>query len=330
MTIFLDVLLVLAAICVAATQWASLGASGPESKIPLALMAVPPLVLVAVALAVAMVRGSFSWIPGGFLLECGAWIGILASMWTLMAVSADRDSGVWRLPAAVSVYLLLAVCVVAIHGFAWMPSGSLLRIPVAAFLGLMATGGWATGAAAVWGITVKGPEENRRAVQQIKLSEARYEFDHIEENAPIWRYLNFIDSEEPSVSRRARNRVTDWPNRDQVLIPEMGSWFFEVASYIANVHPNPKAKLGDPFGVRLGQYLEEWKPFFLPPLREQPKKGLEDFIRAAERFERAGVDLDAPLQAWHDFLKSDPRLEPYAQRIEAILGSSHRAMAAAK
>jgi len=270
-TVGFDLLMTLAALCVLTLHIVSTGSSSPDAKIPLALMTIPPVIAVAIVLAVAVVRGVFPPVPISLWVLALGWCGVVASTWILLALSIDPHSGMWRPVAGAAVYLLLAACVVAIHG----ASGAIppaIRMLATGFLGLIATGGLAVGGFGIWGIAVKGPEENRVAAEQIKLSEARWEFDHIEEGAPMWRYLGYIDSAEPTIRQKARERIANWPGRDEALAAEMHSWFREVASYIASAEAQPNAKLGPEFGRELVGSLEFWEHAFPGPLRRRKRR----------------------------------------------------------
>jgi hypothetical protein len=309
----LDLLIGAAAACVASLQWASARPSA-DGAVPLSLMTVPPLGCIAIVLGACILRGRFDGLPGGraaaFLLA----VGILAAFWFAMAASADGKTGEWRLPAAVACYAILAACVAVIHDF-----GMTTRL-ASMLLGGVALGGWTLCGYGIWQ-SAAGSPDNRQAKQEIRLSEIRYAYSQIPEDAPLCRHLSYIDSEEPAVRQQARDRCSRWQNLDDELIACLatGGWSLQASAFLAHVHPGPSARFALAFEKFLKAELASWKERFPGPLRSEWKVDLDNLILAAERIQKAGGDLREPLQAWAEFLRTDPQLVPYAPRVQSMI-----------
>jgi hypothetical protein len=260
----------------------------------------------AAAVTAALIGlGTFSWVPGGRLTCFAIWAGLLVTFAVSGYYSTAESESKYEQFAALSGWLLLAGCFVAVNA---APSIA-ARTAIVATLGLGGVAGWLR--VAVW-LTEYSAEkaqlaESRIAHEQEFQDSQEAEFRALGKEAPLWKYFGFMYISNEKLRKECHEIIGGRADRDTQLIEYLGSEILasDAIRYIGEFHPAPGPALAPAFVQRSDLALSQISEVEAgsDQISERSYADIRDIIRAAIRIQKAGGDLTPQMKAWRSYLK---------------------------
>jgi len=269
------------------------------------LLLVPYLFVAAAVTAALITRGTFSWVPGGRLTSFSIWLGLLVAFTVSGYYSMSRVETKYEQFAALSGWLLLAGCFVAVNA---APSIA-ARTAVVATLGLGGIAGWLQ--VAVW-LSEYSNEKAQLAESQIAHEQEfqdsqEAEFRALGKEAPLWKYFGYMYISNVELRRECHEIIAGRADRDEKLVEYLGNETLasDATRYIGEFHPAPGPALAPAFARRSDLILSrigEVNPDS-DQISERSYADIKDIIHAATRIQRGGGDLTPQMERWRSYLK---------------------------
>jgi hypothetical protein len=216
----------------------------------LAIARIPCVLIAAAVTAILIARGAFSWVPGGHLACIPIWLGLLLIFAVSGYYSMSDPETKYEEVAALSGWLLLAGCLVAVNA---EPSIA-AKAAIVATLGLGGAAGWPQ--VAVW-LMDQAKEENQVAERRIA-GEQEFqqsldaEFRALGTEAPLWKYPGYLYLSNEELRKECLAIIAGRAERDAPLAAYLDSeTLAPVATrYIGEFHPAPGPALAAAFARR--------------------------------------------------------------------------------
>ena len=278
---------------------------GPEGPVGGWLLLVPYLFMAAAVTAALIALGTFSWVPGGRLTCFALWVGLLVTFAVTGYYSMSESESKYEQFAALSGWLLLAGCFVAVNA---APSIA-ARTAIVVTLGLGGVAGWLQ--VAVW-LTEYSQEkaqlaESRIAHEQAFQDSLEAEFRALGKEAPLWKYFGFMYISNEELRKECHEIIAKRADRDTQLIEYLGSEILasDATRYIGEFHPAPGPALAPAFAQRSDLALSQISEVEAgsDQISERSYADIRDIIRAATRIQKGGGDLTPQMEAWRSYLK---------------------------
>ena len=277
---------------------------GPEGPVGGLLLLVPYLFLAAAVTAALIAFGNFSWVPGGrwmcFFIGVGLLILFGVSGYYSMAESETK----YEQLAALSGWLLLAGCFVAVNA---SPSTT-AKTTIALTLGLGGVAGWLQ--MFFWLSECSSQqaqyEESRIKHEQEVQQSREAEFRALGKEAPFWKYFGFMYISNEELRKECHEIMAARADRDASLIDYLGDEILasDATRYIAEFHPAPGPALAPAFALHsdlvVGQISEVNSGS--DQISERSYSDIKDIIGAATRIQKGGGDLTPQLKRWRVYL----------------------------
>lgn len=277
---------------------------GPEGPVGAGLLLIPYVGIPAAVLATLTVRGAFAWVPGGRLTSFSVWVGLVIAFaltgYYAMSVPQTRFEQV----AAMSGWLLLAGCFVAVNA---RSSGASTAFLIAT-LGAGGVGGWVQ--CGGW-LKDYFEEQDRATERQIAhdrefQDQLEAEFRALGSDAPLWKYFGCVYNSNEQIRKQCRDIVATRADRDARLSEYLGNDVLasSATQYIGEFHPAPGPELASAFARRSDFLLSQMSDLDAGSdrLSDRSYADVRDAIRAAIRIHSGGGDLTPQLQAWRRYL----------------------------
>jgi hypothetical protein len=278
---------------------------GPEGPVGGWLLLVPYLLIAAAMTAVLIVRGTFSWVPGGRWTCFCIWVGLLIAFSVSGYYSMSRVETKYEQFAALSGWLLLAGCFVAVNA---APSIA-AKTAIVLTLGLGGVAGWLQ--VAVWLSEYSEDKaqlaESRIANEQEFQDSQEAEFRALGKEAPLWKYFGFMYLSNEDVRKECHQIIAGRAERDEKLAEYLGNETLasDATRYIGEFHPAPGPALAPAFAHRSDLILARISEVDAgsDQISERSYADIKDIIRAATRIHKGGGDLTPQLERWRSYLK---------------------------
>jgi hypothetical protein len=278
---------------------------GPEGPVGAWLLIVPYVLIAGAVTATLIVRGTLSWVPGGWLACVPIWLGLLVAFAVSGWYSMSDPETKYEQFAALSGWLLLAGCLVAANA---EPSIA-AKAAIVATLGLGGAAGWVQ--VAFW-LTDYAEEQNQAADSRIAHEQEFQkgldaEFRALGKDAPLWKYLSYMYISNEELRRECLEIIAGRADRDAQLTGYLGNEILasEATRYIAEFHPAPGPPLGPALARRSDLVLSRISEIEggSNQISERSYADIRDILRAATRIQKGGGDLTSQMEAWRSYLK---------------------------
>ena len=261
--------------------------------------------MAAAVTAALIALGTFSWVPGGRLTCFAIWVGLLVAFAVSGYYSMSESESKYEQFAALSGWLLLAGCFVAVNA---APSIA-ARTAIVATLGLGGVAGWLQ--VAIWLSEYSAEKaqlaESRIAHEQEFQDSQEAEFRALGKEAPLWRYLGYMYISNEELRKECHEIIAGRADRDTQLVEYLGSEILasDATRYIGEFHPAPGPALAPAFARRSDLVLSQISEIDAgtDQISERSYADIRDIIRAATRIQKGGGDLTPQMEAWRSYLK---------------------------
>jgi hypothetical protein len=294
---------------------------GPEGPVGGWLLLVPYLFMAAAVTAALIALGTFLWVPGGRLTCFAIWVGLLVAFAVSGYYSMSGSESKYEQFAALSGWLLLAGCFVAVNA---APSIA-ARTAIAATLGLGGVAGWLQ--VAVWLSEYSAEKaqlaESRIAHEQEFQDSQEAEFRALGTEAPLWGYLGYMYISNEELRKECHEIIARRADRDAQLVEYLGSETLasDATRYIGEFHPAPGPALAPAFARRSDLVLSRISEIDAgsDQISERSYADIRDIIRAATRIQKGGGNLTPQMEAWRSYLKRFKNTAELVAEIDQIL-----------
>jgi hypothetical protein len=294
---------------------------GPEGPVGGWLLLVPYLLMAAAVTAALVARGTFSWVPGGRLTCFAIWVGLLIAFAVSGYYSMSRAETNYEQFAALSGWLLLAGCFVAVNAGTSIAA----RTAIVATLGIGGVAGWLQ--VAVW-LSEYSAEKAQLAESQIAheqefQNQQEAEFRALGKEAPLWKYFGFMYISNVELRKECHEIIAARADRDAMLVEYLSNETLasDATRYIGEFHPAPGPVLAPAFARRSDLILSrigEVNPDS-DQISERSYADIKDIIRAATRIHKGGGDLTPQMQRWRTYLKGFKNTADLVAEIDQTL-----------
>ena len=278
---------------------------GPEGPVGGWLLLVPYLLMAAAVTAALIALGTFSWVPGGRLTCFAIWVGLLVAFAVSGYYSMSSSDTRYEQFAALSGWLLLAGCFVAVNA---APSIA-TRTAIVATLGLGGVAGWLQ--VAIWLSEYSAEKaqlaESRIAHEQEFKDSQEAEFRALGKEAPLWRYLGYMYISNLELRKECHEIIAGRADRDAQLVDR--PWQRNPRERCDKIHrrvpsrARTSARSGLCPQVRSGSLADFGNRRWLRSNQRALYADIRDIIRAATRIQKGDGDLTAQMEAWRSYLK---------------------------
>mgnify|MGYP003694621627 CR=1 FL=1 len=302
---------------------------GPEGPVGGWLLLVPYLFMAAAVTAALIALGTFSWVPGGRVTCFFIWIGLLIAFAVSGYYSMSESETKYEQFAALSGWLLLAGCFVAVNA---APSIA-ARTAIVATLGLGGVAGWLQ--VAVWlseySVGQAQLEESKIAHEQEFQEQQEAEFRALGKEAPLWKYFGFMYISNEDCSQRvprnhghaagpgcAARRVRSAAKSSRAMRQDTSASFIQRPDQCW-LRPLP----ADPiWSSRRFRKLNAGSD----QISERSYADIRDIIRAATRIQKGGGDLTPQMERWRSYLKGFKNTAELSGRDRSDAASAKRTL----
>ncbi len=277
---------------------------GPEGPVGAGILLVPYLFIAGAVTAALIARGTFSWVPGGRLTCFSIWVGLLIAFSVSGYYSMSDLETKYEQFAALSGWLLLAGCFVAVNA---VPSIA-AKAAIVATLGLGGAAGWLQVAA--WLVEYSAGQnqltESRIANEQEFQKRLNDEFRALGKEAPLWQYLGYMYISNEELRKECHEIIAGRADRDAKLVEYLGSETVAGAAirYIGEFHPAPGPALAGAFARRSDLVLSRISEVDAgsDQISERSYADIRDILRAGIRIHKGGGDLTPQMEGWRSYL----------------------------
>ncbi len=293
------------------------GPWGPEGPVGAWLVLVFPGLIVAGVLLVFASRGMLDFLPGGRPGQFAGVVGMLVLFGTALFASLDAHNRIWPQLMAAVPYLILAGCfAIALGKWKWLAAST---------LGAAALAGWVL---ILIGITMsvrQSAAESAARVAEEAQREQGYEAEEVTEyrslpaDVPLGRVLRFTWSRNAAVKEEARRRVAEWPGRTEELVRLVDASSEMAIDYLALPDSQVTAELGPAWGRMMERRCESMQFMQYEEDASRRSSDLRRLFDGAEKIQRAGGDLKAPLRCWVELLKKSKHSGGMTAQVERLL-----------
>lgn len=296
---------------------------GPEGPVGGLLLMVPYLFVAALVTILLIALGTFSWVPGGRWTCFVLWIGLMITFSVSGYYSMAEGETKSEQFAALSGWLLLLGCFVAINA---TPSTT-ARTVITATLGLGSVAGWLQ--MMVWLSDYSNEQaqlaESKVAHEQEFQDQQAAAFRALGKDAPLWNYLGYMYISNEELRKECHEIIANRPDRDEQLIAYLGNEVMasDATRYIGEFHPAPGPVLAPAFAQRsdlvLSQIGEVEKS---DQLSERSYSDIQDIIRAATKIQKGGGKMKPQLEKWRSYLRRFKNTSGPLTEIEQTIAAS--------
>jgi hypothetical protein len=278
---------------------------GPEGAVGAWLLAVPYVLIAAAVTGALIVRGSSSWVPGGRITCVLIWSGLLIAFSVSGYYSMSDLDTTYEQFAALTGWLLLAGCLVAVNA---APS-LVARSVIVATLGLGGVAGWLQVAAWLVDDSRESAqvEESKIANEQAFQDRMDAEFRALGKDAPLWNYFSYMYISNEELRKQCHEIIASRADRDERLTEYLGNEILASSAtrYIGEFHPAPGPALAPAFAIRSDLVLSQIAAVNADSdrLSDRSSDDIRDILRAAVRIHKGGGDLTTQLEGWWRYLK---------------------------
>jgi hypothetical protein len=277
---------------------------GPEGPVGGLLLLVPYLFLAAAVTASLIALGNFSWVPGGRLICFFIGFGLLITFGVSGYYSMAAVETRYEQFAALSGWLLLAGCLVAVNA----APAKAAKTTIALTLGLGGVAGWLQ--MFFWLSECSSQQaqyEESRIKHEEEVQKGREaEFRALGKEAPFWKYFGYMYISNDELRKECHDIMAARADRDASLVKYLGDEILasDATRYIAEFHPAPGPALAAAFAQRsdlvVGQISEVNSGS--DQISERSYSDIKDLIGAATRIQKGGGDLTPQLKRWRSYL----------------------------
>jgi len=260
--------------------------------------------MAAAVTAGLIVIGTFSWVPGGRWMCFCIWFGLLITFGVSGYYSMAEVETKYEQLAALSGWLLLAGCFVAVNA---TPSKA-AKTAIALTLGLGGVAGWFQ--VFFWLSECSSQqaqyEENRIKHEEEVQQSREAEFRALGKEAPFWKYFGFMYISNDELRKECHDIMAARADRDASLIKYLGDEILasDATRYIAEFHPAPGPALAPAFAqysdLVVGRISEVNSGS--DQISDRSYSDIKDIIGAATRIQKGGGDLTPQLKRWRSYL----------------------------
>ncbi len=292
--------------------------AGPEGPVGFHMITAPVALLQVIALAIAIHRGVFDFLPTGRLLAYGLLIPYLIAMTILPVLGLERN-----LVGPLSKFAMVAVVLACF--------ATVNRFPGLTFSAVVLSLASAGGIAIVGSLVMQSVENSIRSAQAesqrmtaFEESQAKFqaaEWAKLPENPELWQLIQFTHSFDKEVKRQCLEKIAALPGLEQKMIALLDTgWADHSLAYLTDHYPLRYAPLAPAYAKFLDRELKRWDP----QLRNNPHAGnwavnLYRHMDVAEKIVKEGGDLKAPLQGWLKLFQQAKGLGMLKYRVEGML-----------
>lgn len=278
---------------------------GPEGPVGGWLLLLPYLAIVAVGTAIILAQKTFSWVPGGRWTCFVIWIGLLVTFTVSGYYSMSETETKYEQFAALSGWLLVAGCFVAVNA---APS-SLSKTALIATLGLGGVAGWLQ-----IGVWLTGYAREQAQLEESKIvHEQEFQdqqavgFRALGKEAPLWKYFGYMYISNEGLRQECHQIIAERGDRDERLVEYLDNEILasDATRYIGEFHPTPGPALAPAFARRSDLVLSQMGEADSDSnqISERSYADIQDIIRAAVRIQKGGGDLTPQMEGWRNYLK---------------------------
>ena len=324
MSVFLNVVLLLAFFSALWGTFTIRLAAGPEGPVGAWLLFLFPCLLITMLVMTFAGKGLMSFVPGGRFVQIVAAVGIVITLGTAYFANLDKHNSILPVLLNSVPYLLLIGCAALIHRQTFSDP-RLATWTAAVFLGSAALAGWGLmGVGALVSLREKAAQTSQQYAQH-QADEQIYEAEEVNEyralpaDAPLGAVLRFVWGRSATVRAEARERVSRWPGLDDALIQlldDQDSW---AISYVAAFYEKPPAKLAPAWGRMLEYQLAAWNVLQYEEYAAKREPELRPFFDGARKISAAGGDLRPQLRSWYELLNKSKGLKGLASSVKSML-----------
>jgi hypothetical protein len=324
MSVFLNVILVLAFLSALWGTFTMRLASGPEGPVGAWLLLLFPCLLITILVMTFAGKGLMSFVPGGRFVQSLTAVGIVITLGTAYFASLDKHNSILPVLLNSVPYLLLIGCAALIHRQNFQDP-RLATWTAAILLGSAAVGGWGLmGVGALVSLREKAAQMSQQSAQR-QADEQVYQADEVNEygalpaDAPLGAVLPFAWGRSATVRAEALERISHWPELDDALIQLLDNKDSWAISYVALIYDKPPAKLAPAWGRMLEYQLSAWNVLQYEEYAAKREPELRPMFDGARKISAAGGDLKPQLRPWYELLRKSKGLDGLASSVKTML-----------
>ncbi|MBS1826194.1 MAG: hypothetical protein JST93_12800 [Acidobacteria bacterium] len=291
---------------------------GPEGPVGFHMITAPLALLQVIALAIAIHRGVFDFIPTGRPLSYGLLVPYFIGMTILPFFALERD---FTGPLSkLGMVLVVAACFASVNRLPGMMLSS-------AVLSLACLGGITMVAAECKqyfvnaAATVTADRDRISAFEESQSKWQAEEWAKLPENPALWQLIQFTHPFNKEVKQQCLTKIAALPNLEQEIVKLLGTgWAEHALPYLVDHYTGRFAPFAPAYAEFLNKQFDHWEP----QLSNNPHAGnwavnLYRHFDVAERIVKDGGDLRAPLQRWLRLFEHAQGLGMLKQRVKMLL-----------
>lgn len=298
---------------------------GPEGPVGMHMVTAPGALLGSVALGIAVFAGVWDFGSGAKAIECAALPGYAIAM-TLLPILALPNADRRGLATAATAAALAAGIAASGAPGIW-PAPLALRIATGVPLAAVALGGWGVvGALYLQSLRNAAAVAADREEQHNRFEEERIKFDGAEwaklpETPGLWQLIQYTHSPNTEVRNACHAKIAARPALEADTIALLGTgWAQHALAWLEGFYTLPMAPLAPAYSAYLEKELGQWTTTLANDVNPAKwEANLRPILAVAAKIAKAGGDVRAPLQRWHQVLSKTRGLEVSAAQAAAGL-----------
>lgn len=292
--------------------------AGPEGPVGFHMVTAPLALLQVIALAIAIHRGVFDFLPAGRLLPYAMLLPYFIGM-TLLPVFGTERNFVGPLSKFAMVAVVLA-CFATVNRFPGLILCSVV-LSLASLVGIATVGSLLKESFENSIRSAQAESERMTAFEESQSKFQAAEWAKLPEHPELWQLIQFTHPFDKELKRQCLEKIAALPDLEQKMIALLDTgWADHSLAYLTDHYPLPYAPLAPAYAKFLHKELKRWDP----QLRNNPHAGnwavnLYRHFDVAEKIVKEGGDLKAPLQRWLKLFKEAKGLGMLKHRVEKLL-----------
>lgn len=291
---------------------------GPEGPVGFHMITAPLALLQVIALAIAIHRGVFDFIPAGRPILYFLLLPYFIGMTVLPFFALERD---FTGPLSkVGMVVVVAACFASVNRLPGMVlSTSLLSIGCLCGLTIVAAESkqYFVNAAA----TVTADRDRMTAFEESQSKWQAEEWAKLPENPALWQLIQFTHPFNKEVKQQCLAKIAALPNLEQEIIQLLGTgWAEHALPYLVDHYSGRFAPFAPAYAAFLDKQFDHWEPqLYSNPYAGNWAVNLYRHFDVAERIVKDGGDLRAPLQRWLALFEHAKGMNMLKQRVKGML-----------
>ncbi|MBL8220894.1 MAG: hypothetical protein JNL62_16805 [Bryobacterales bacterium] len=290
----------------------------PEGPVGFHMVTAPLALLQVIALAIAIHRGVFDFLPAGRPLAYGMLIPYFIGM-TILPVFGLERSIIGPLSKIAMVAIVLA-CFASVNRLPGLVLSACV-LSIGSLAGLTLIG---SGFAQSIQNSIRAATAGRESMTAFEKSQSRFQADEwakLPENPALWQLIQFTHPFDPELKRKCLEKIAALPELEQKTIDLLGTgWAEHSLAYLDDHYPLRYAALAPAYAKFLDQQLEHWTPhLYSNPHAATWGNNLIRHFNVAEKIVKEGGDLKAPLQGWLKLFSEAKGMGEFQRRVQAML-----------